>query len=76
MAEEAQRRAAEQIASDGARRAAAAGLDAEPLAAESTGPLWEVVETLAEERGALMVVCGRSRSGVRSALPGSLVTRS
>jgi nucleotide-binding universal stress UspA family protein len=64
--------AARQIAADGARRAAAAGLDAEPLAVEATGPMWGAVETVAEEHEALLVVCGTSRTGMRSALPGNL----
>jgi nucleotide-binding universal stress UspA family protein len=71
-AEDAPRRAAEQIAAEGARRASSAGLDAEPLPVEATGPLWEAVERLAEKRDALLGVCGTTRSGVRSALPGSL----
>jgi nucleotide-binding universal stress UspA family protein len=71
-AEEVPRRAAEQIAAEGVRRASSAGLDAEPLPVQATGPLWEAVETLAEERDALLVMCGTARSGMRSGLPGSL----
>jgi nucleotide-binding universal stress UspA family protein len=71
-ADDVPRQAAEEIAADGARRASSAGLDAEPLAVEATGPLWEAVEIVAEKRDALLVVCGTNRSGVRSALPGSL----
>ena len=71
-AESVPRLAAEQIAADGAIRASSAGLDAEPLPAEATGPLWEAVELLAERHDVLFVACGTNRSGVRSALPGSL----
>lgn len=66
------RRAATQIAADGARRASAMGLDAEPLVVEVTGSMWEAVEAIADKRDALLVVCGTNRSGVRSALPGNL----
>jgi nucleotide-binding universal stress UspA family protein len=71
-AEDVPRRAAEEIAAEGARRASSAGLDAEPRAVQATGPLWEAIEMLAEKHDALLVVCGTSRSGMRSALPGSL----
>jgi nucleotide-binding universal stress UspA family protein len=71
-AETTPKRAAEQIAANGARRASAAGLNAEPLPVEATGPLWEAVELLAEKHDVVLVVCGTNRSGVRSALPGSL----
>ena len=65
-------RAAAQVAADGARRASQAGLDAEPLAITATGPLWEAVELVAEERDARLIVCGTSRSGIKSTLPGNL----
>jgi nucleotide-binding universal stress UspA family protein len=71
-AEAVPQRAAAQIAADGARRASSAGLRAEPLAVEATGPLWEPVELVAEKHDALVVVCGTNRTGLRSALPGSL----
>jgi nucleotide-binding universal stress UspA family protein len=70
--EDAPRRAATQIAAEGARRASAAGLDAKPLAVEARGPMWEAVQEVAAERDALLVVCGTNRSGLRSALPGNL----
>jgi nucleotide-binding universal stress UspA family protein len=71
-AEEAPRRAAAQIAAEGARRASSAGLAAEPLPVEATGSLWEAVERLADKHDSLLVMCGTARSGMRSALPGSL----
>jgi nucleotide-binding universal stress UspA family protein len=71
-AEDDARRAAAEIAAEGARRASSAGLDAQPLPVEARGPLWEAVETLAEKHDALLVLCGTTRSGVRSSLPGSL----
>jgi nucleotide-binding universal stress UspA family protein len=64
-------RSAEQVAAEGARRASAAGLNAEPLPAEAPGPLWETVERVAEEHGALLVVCGTNRTKLPSAFPGS-----
>lgn len=66
------RLAAHRIAAEAARRASAAGLDAEPLAVEVRDTMWQAVETVADERDALLVVCGTKRSGMRSALPGNL----
>jgi nucleotide-binding universal stress UspA family protein len=70
--EDAPRRAAQQIAAEAARRATAAGLDAEPVALEARGPMWQAIELLARDRDALLVVCATNRSGVRSTLPGNL----
>jgi nucleotide-binding universal stress UspA family protein len=70
--EDAPRRAARQIAAEAARRATAAGLDAEPVALEARGPMWQAIELFADERDALLVVCATKRSGVRSTLPGHL----
>jgi nucleotide-binding universal stress UspA family protein len=70
--EQAPQRAAEEIAAEGAYRAELAGLDAEGLAVEATGALWEAVEKVAEAHDALLVVCGTDRSGMRSSLPGHL----
>ena len=39
---------------------------------QSAGSLWEAVERVAEKYDVLLVVCGTNRSGLRSALPGSL----
>jgi nucleotide-binding universal stress UspA family protein len=66
------RRAATQIAAEAARRASAAGLDAEPLPVEARGPLWSAIEAVAAGHDALLVVCGTNRSGMRSTLPGNL----
>jgi nucleotide-binding universal stress UspA family protein len=66
------RRAAEEVAAEGERRAAAAGLRPEPRAIEARGATWQAVEAVATEHDALLVVCGTRRSGIRSALPGSL----
>jgi nucleotide-binding universal stress UspA family protein len=71
-ANERQRRAAAELVRDGARRAEAAGLKAEPLVVMAEGALWEAVEDVAYERRARLVVCGTSRSGLKSALPGNL----
>jgi nucleotide-binding universal stress UspA family protein len=66
------REAALQVARLGARRATAAGLDAEPVAVEVLGRTWEAIELLAEERDAQLIVCGTGRAGVKSLLPGDL----
>jgi nucleotide-binding universal stress UspA family protein len=66
------RRAATQIAAEAARRASAAGLDAEPLPVEARGPLWSAIEAVAARHDALLVVCGTNRSGMRATLPGNL----
>jgi nucleotide-binding universal stress UspA family protein len=69
---EAPRRAAEDVAGEGARRASAAGLRPEPLAVEPRAGTWQAIEAAAAEHDALLVVCGTRRSGIRTALPGSL----
>jgi nucleotide-binding universal stress UspA family protein len=71
-ANERQQRAATELARDGTRRATAAGLEAEPLVVMADGPLWEAIEEVAVERDARVIVCGTSRSGLKSALPGNL----
>jgi nucleotide-binding universal stress UspA family protein len=73
-ANESQELAARELAKQGARRASAAGLDAEPLAVQAPGPIWVAIEALAERRDASLIVCGTRRSGLRSALPGNLAT--
>jgi nucleotide-binding universal stress UspA family protein len=73
-ANERQRRAAEQFATQGVRLASSAGFEAEPLVFEADGPLWEAIEIVAEERDAMLVVCGTRRSGVKAALPTNLST--
>lgn len=66
--DERQRRAAEQFAKDGARRATEAGLQAKPLTLKAEGAVWEGIAELADERDAQLIVCGASRAGVKSAL--------
>jgi nucleotide-binding universal stress UspA family protein len=76
-ADERQRRAAEQLAVEGARRATAAGLQARPLAVRGGTRVWAAIEATAEELGASLIVCGTRRTGPVSALldtvPGALV---
>src|SRR4051794_23859694 len=48
--DERQRRAADDLARSGARRAEAAGLRAEPLAVRAGGPIWEAIAKTAEAR--------------------------
>jgi nucleotide-binding universal stress UspA family protein len=67
-ADAAQRRTAEQLARDGARRATAAGLQAEALAVRATGRVWEAIERTAREHEGLLIVCGARRSGALSAV--------
>jgi nucleotide-binding universal stress UspA family protein len=69
-----QRRAAENVAHDGVRRANAAGLRAEPLVARATERVWETIAEVAEERRARLIVCGTRRSGVISGLLDSVAT--
>jgi nucleotide-binding universal stress UspA family protein len=71
-ANERQRRAAADTGRDGARRARAAGLDAEPVVVMAEDVPWEAIEEVAIERDVLLIVCGTSRSGLKSALPGNL----
>jgi nucleotide-binding universal stress UspA family protein len=66
------REAALALARLGARQATAAGLDAEPVAAEVLGRTWEGIELVAEEHDAQLIVCGTGRAGVKSLLPGDL----
>jgi nucleotide-binding universal stress UspA family protein len=73
-ANERQHRTAERAARDGARHASEAGLESEPLVLKATGALWEAIEEAADERNADLIVCGTSRSGVKSALPGNLAS--
>jgi nucleotide-binding universal stress UspA family protein len=74
QANERQRKAAEQLAKEGIRRASSVGFEAEPLVVEADGPLWEAIEIVAEEHDATLVVCGTRRSGVKAALPTNLST--
>jgi nucleotide-binding universal stress UspA family protein len=57
------------VASGGVRIAREAGLDAEPLAIEATGPVWRTIVEIADRHGAEAIVLGSSGlSGVRSLL--------
>jgi nucleotide-binding universal stress UspA family protein len=69
---EEQRLGALRLAQLGAKKASAAGLQAEPIVAEATGRLWQAVELVAEEREATLIVCGTRRTGMTSMLPGHL----
>lgn len=61
------------VAADGAQRAAAAGLEAEPLAEETHGSTWSTIIDVAKDRGVELIVVGaRGHSGVRSLLLGSV----
>lgn len=59
-----QRRTAEDLAREGARRATEAGLRAEPLTARATERVWETIENVARERRSRLLVCGTRRTGV------------
>ena len=66
------RRAAREAAEDGAERARAAGLEAEPLVVEATGPIWKAIENVAHKRNAALIVCGTGRSGFKTVMPGEV----
>jgi nucleotide-binding universal stress UspA family protein len=67
-ADERQRRTAEQLAHDGARRATQAGMKAEAVAVRASGRIWEAIEKTARERNGRMIVCGTRKSGTMSAV--------
>jgi nucleotide-binding universal stress UspA family protein len=71
-ADERQRRAAEDVARDGARRGSHAGLEAEPLPIQASGAIWETIERVAREQEARLIVCGTGRGPLTAALPGSV----
>jgi nucleotide-binding universal stress UspA family protein len=73
-ADKRQRQTAEQLAQDGARRAARSGLRAEPLAVRAGGRVWEAIEKAARERHARLIVCGTRRSGAVSAVADTVST--
>ena len=66
------RETAQEAARAGAERARAAGLDAKPLVVRTTGAIWRVIEAVAHERNALLVVCGTGRSGLKTVMPGDI----
>jgi nucleotide-binding universal stress UspA family protein len=69
------REGAERLALEGVRLAGEAGLGAEPVTAERDGGAWRTILAIAKERGVSAIVAGaRGRSGLRSALLGSVST--
>jgi nucleotide-binding universal stress UspA family protein len=63
------------VARAGVRIAQKAGLDAEPVAIEATGPVWKTIVETADTHDAAMIVMGsRGLTGVRSMLLGSVST--
>jgi nucleotide-binding universal stress UspA family protein len=66
------RRAAKEAADAGAKRARAAGLDAEPRVVKAVGSIWRAIEAVAHERDALLIVCGTARSGLKTVMPGDV----
>jgi nucleotide-binding universal stress UspA family protein len=62
-----------EIAAEGVALARAASLEAEPVAIEAAGPIWEAIVEIAESRGAAVIVMGsRGLTGLRSVLLGSV----
>jgi nucleotide-binding universal stress UspA family protein len=72
--DERQRRAAEDLARDGVRRAEKAGLDAQPVVVKAKGPIWEAIEDTARQRRAGLISCGHGRGGTRLELLGSVAS--
>jgi nucleotide-binding universal stress UspA family protein len=61
------------VAARGARIAQEAGLDAEPLVVEATGPVWKtIVEAGAAHDAAAIVIGSRGLTGLRAMLLGSV----
>lgn len=61
------------IVAEGVALAQEAGLEAEPLAVEANGPVWEAIVQAAErERASIVVMGSRGLTGVRSMLLGSV----
>jgi nucleotide-binding universal stress UspA family protein len=61
------------VADEGVRIAQQAGLDAEPLAIEATGPVWETIVGVADHHDAATIVMGsRGLTGLRAILLGSV----
>jgi nucleotide-binding universal stress UspA family protein len=71
-ANERQRSAAKELAREGASRASKEGLAVDIMVVETIGPIWEAIEEAASGRDARLIVCGTDRSGLRTALPGSV----
>jgi nucleotide-binding universal stress UspA family protein len=63
------------VAEEGVRIAQEVGLDAEPVAIGSTGPVWETIVDVADRHDAATIVMGsRGLTGLRSILLGSVST--
>ena len=61
------------VARDGVRIAEQAGLHAEPVAVEATGPVWKTIVDIADRNDAATIVVGsRGLTGLRSMLLGSV----
>ena len=61
------------VAADGVRIAEQAGLRAEPVAVEATGPVWKAIVEIADRHDAATIVVGsRGLTGLRSMLLGSV----
>jgi nucleotide-binding universal stress UspA family protein len=61
------------VANEGVRIAQDAGLDAEPVAIEASGPVWKAIVDMADCHHVAMIVMGsRGLTGVRSMLLGSV----
>jgi nucleotide-binding universal stress UspA family protein len=61
------------LADEGARVAQEVGLDAEPIAVGSSGPVWETIVAVADRHDAATIVMGsRGLTGLRSMLLGSV----
>ncbi|MDA0181911.1 universal stress protein [Solirubrobacter phytolaccae] len=64
---------AAELAEKGAALAREAGLDAEPLTMRASGPIWQAILDVAEDRDAAAIVLGsRGLSGIKSLVLGSV----
>src|SRR5947209_16641127 len=64
---------ARQSATEGADLARKAGFEAEPVALESAGPLWQAIVEAAADRDAAVIVAGtRGLRGLKSVMLGSV----
>ncbi len=65
----------ERVARDGVRIARQAGLHAEPVAVEATGPVWKTIIEIADRHDAATIVMGsRGLTGLRPLLLGSVAS--
>ena len=66
-------RAAHGVAEEGTRLARTAGLLAEPVAVQASGPIWKTIVEIADRDDAAAIVLGsRGRAGLRAMLLGSV----